>query len=89
MKSKGDHQQSLTRRRLLPILFGGFLIPYLGLGHESEKNENEPDESGEEYRTFLKADGTTVRVKVHSLKNARVIKKKVSNRSLLNWLHKN
>ena len=85
MKNKEERGKQITRRGLLPLLIGGFLLPYLGQGQGNIKEAREDDDV---YETFLKADGTVVRVKRKAARGARVIKKNVSNRSLLGWLKK-
>jgi len=88
MSAENSNEKPLTRRRLLPLLLGGMLLPFAGSGKELQVGENKAGEDADGYQTFLREDGTTVRVKVQSLKGARVIKKNVSNKSLLSWLRK-
>lgn len=85
MKSTKKNSRKLSRRGVLPILGSGLLLPLLGFGKSNSKNTLSSIEN-EEFQTLLKPDGTTVKVKVNTLKNAKVIKKDVSNKSLLNWL---
>ena len=56
-------------------------MPFAGL--KAKVKEENP-----EYKTFVKQDGTAVRVKISSLKKAKTIKKNISNKSLLKWLNK-
>ena len=42
----------------------------------------------DEFKTLLKPNGTTVKVKVSDLKNSKVIKKNISNNHFLSWLKK-
>lgn len=79
-KSKG-----MGRRQVLPILGGGLLLPFLPAKAQAAAG---PAPS-EEYQTLLKPDGTTVRVRVSSLKNSRVIRENLSNTELREWLDKN
>ena len=51
------------------------------------KNKNVID-NDEEYQTLLKPDGTSVKVKTSTLKNSKVVRKNISNNSLLKWLGK-
>jgi hypothetical protein len=88
MKNKEEKGKQITRRGLLPLLIGGFLLPYLGQGNTKAENIKEAREDDDVYETFLKADGTIVRVKRKAARGARVIKKNLSNRSLLGWLKK-
>jgi hypothetical protein len=86
MKNKSRKGSQMSRRRLLPILGSGLLIPFLGFS-KPISNENITTED-DEYQTLLKPDGTSVKVKVSVLKNSKVIKKNISNKSFLNWLNK-
>jgi len=70
----------------LPILGGSLLLPFLGFGDTVVEEVSNPED--EEYQTLLKPDGTTVKVKVKTIKKSKVVKKNVSNKSFLNWLGK-
>lgn len=70
------------------MLLGGFLIPYLGQGNTKSPSVKEAREDDDAYETFLKADGTVVRVKRKAARGAKVVKKNVSNKTLLSWLKK-
>ena len=83
MAKSPEEQKGVSRRKLLPLLGSTFLLPFLGY---SQKPQIERLEDEEAYEMLLKPDGTTVRVRKSSLKNAKVVKKKLSNTSLLNWL---
>lgn len=85
MSSKSNKGSKLSRRRILPILGGGLLLPFLGFSKTNQLNDLATD-SEDEYQTLLKPDGTTVRVKTSVLKKSKVVKKNVSNTSFLNWL---
>jgi len=86
MKQKSKHEEKLSRRHFFPLVGSSLLIPFLGFG------ENDLDDklhsSDDEFETLLKPDGTTVKVRVKTVKESKVIEKKVSNRSLLKWLNK-
>ncbi len=84
MKNKSRKGKQISRRGVLPILGSSLLIPFLGFGN-SKDDKNLTDEN-EEYQTLLKPDGTVVKVKVSTLKKSKIIKKNISNNSLLNWL---
>lgn len=86
MKDKSKNRHKISRRRILPILGGTFLLPFFGFNQESPSVADLPEE--EEYETLLKPDGTTVKVKVSALKSSKVVKKNISNTSLLGWLGK-
>ncbi|MCA0931528.1 hypothetical protein LCM02_03620 [Lutimonas saemankumensis] len=77
-------KNKFTRRSVIPILGSSFLLPFLGKAAvlESETVEDET------YEILIKPDGTPVKVKKSSLKNARVLKKKISNKGFMNWLGK-
>jgi len=80
-------ETTISRRGILPILGSGLLLPFLGFGKSTTQETTlQKGETGEEYQTLLKPDGTAVKVKVSTLKNAKIIKKNVSNQSLLSWL---
>ena len=80
-------ESKISRRSILPLLGSAILMPFLGAASPSDKSI-ESEEKDEEYQTLLKPDGTTVKVKVSTLKKSKVIKKNISNKSLLNWLGK-
>ncbi len=88
MKDNEEKGKQLTRRGLLPLLLGGFLIPYLGQGNTKSPAVKEVLEDDDTYETFLKSDGTVVRVKRKAARGAKVVKKNVSNKTLLSWLKK-
>jgi len=87
MKNKSGKGKQISRRGMLPIIGSSLLIPFLGFGN-SRKEELDVSKENEEYQTLLKPDGTTVKVKVSTLKKSIVVKKDISNNSLLNWLSK-
>ncbi|UCE94534.1 MAG: hypothetical protein JSV73_04470 [Flavobacteriaceae bacterium] len=77
-------KNKFTRRSVLPILGSSFLLPFLGKAEVLEAESIE-DES---YEILIKPDGTPVKVKKSSLKKAKVVKKKISNKGFMNWLGK-
>jgi len=85
MNSKSKKGKHISRRGMLPILGGSLLIPFLGMGNNNESDIYLSDDN-EEYQTLLKPDGTTVKVKVSTIKRSKVIEKNISNNSFLNWL---
>ena len=87
MLDKSKKGINISRRKILPILSSGLLIPFLGFGNTEVPEKKDLDDN-EEYQTLLKADGTTVKVKVSTLKRSKVVKKNISNKSFLNWLGK-
>ena len=84
MNPQSKKGTSISRRKIFPLLGGSLLLPLLGFGNKNFDSLNSSDE--EEYQTVLKPDGTSVKIKVSSLNNAKIIKKNISNKSLLNWL---
>ena len=85
MSKKSENPKGIDRRKFLPILGSGLLLPLLPA---SARTPEPPAPLDEEYRTLLRPDGTAVRVKVSSLKKSKVVKKKISNTELLTWLDK-
>jgi hypothetical protein len=85
MDFKSDNKKSISRRRMLPILGSVLFLPFLGFGNSKKKNIS-PTSTDEEYQTLLKPDGTAVKVNISVIKNSKVIKKNVSNKSFLEWL---
>ncbi len=83
MKDDSKNPKGIDRRKFLPILGSGLLLPLL----PAEAAESEKEDSSA-YKTLLKPDGTAVRVKISSLKKSSVVKKKISNAELLSWLDK-
>ncbi|NNK72685.1 MAG: hypothetical protein HKO94_05790 [Flavobacteriaceae bacterium] len=86
MTRKTTTESRLSRRRILPILGSTLLIPFLGLASNDSKEIT--TDSNEEYEILLRADGKAVKVKKSSIKSAKVVKKGLSNSSLLKWLGK-
>ena len=86
MKSNTRKGKKLSRRGILPILGSTLLIPFLGFGKLEEDEITISEAENEEYKTLLKPDGTTVKVKVSTLNNSKIIKQNISNKSFLNWL---
>lgn len=86
MKDKTNKGKQISRRNFLPILGSGFLIPFLGFGNSSIEDTMISHE--EEYKTLLKPDGTTVKVKISVLNKSKIIRKNISNKSFFNWLGK-
>ena len=83
MKSKPEKNIKIRRRRILPILGSGLFLSLLPFKvYASEKKEDT------EYKTLLKADGTAVRVKSTGLKKSNIVRKKINNKELLDWLKK-
>ena len=87
MEDSSKKENQISRRGILPILGSVLLIPFLGLANPINNEIVKTDED-ENYQTLLKADGTTVKVKMSVLKKAKVVKKTLSNKSFLNWLQK-
>jgi hypothetical protein len=84
MNPQSKKGPSISRRKIFPLLGGSLLLPLLGFGNKNFDSLN--SSNVEEYQTVLKPDGTSVKIKVSSLNKAKIIKKNISNKSLLNWL---
>lgn len=84
MDTENRKATSLSRRKILPILGSGFLLPLFGFANSKETLGS--DKTNEAFKTLLKPDGTAVRVKISTLEKSKVIKKNVSNKSMLKWL---
>ncbi len=87
MQNKSSKENKISRRSVLPIIGSSLLIPFLGFANSKNENIDMPEDN-EEYQTLLKPDGTAVKVKVSTLNKAKIVKKKMSNKSFLNWLGK-
>jgi hypothetical protein len=86
MKDQARKGKQISRRGMIPILGSTLLIPLLGFGNTN--NDETEVSKDEEYKTLLRADGTTVKVRTSTLKKSKVVKENVSNKSLLKWLGK-
>jgi hypothetical protein len=86
MKDQARKGKQISRRGMIPILGSTLLIPLLGFGNTN--NDETEVSKDEEYKTLLRADGTTVKVRTSILKKSKVVKENVSNKSLLKWLGK-
>jgi len=83
MKVNSEKKERFSRRQAIPFIGLSLLIPFFGFSNSKDKIAvNDEDK----FQTLLKADGTTVQVKESSLKNAKILKKNISNNSFLNWL---
>ncbi len=82
-----NSKKKLSRRRLIPLLAGSLILPFWGIGKSSSVKKNSKEAPQEEdFQTLLKPDGTAVKVPRKTVEKARVVKKHVSNKSLLSWL---
>jgi len=86
MKQQTNKQTKISRRGILPLLGSVLLLPFLGFGKSAEITTPNLEDKNEAYQTLLKPDGSTVRVKVSTLQKSKIVKKNISNKSLLNWL---
>jgi hypothetical protein len=86
MTDKSKNENRISRRGMFSLLGITLLIPVLGFGNTD--TDEIIDATDDEYQTLLKPDGTTVKVKVSTLKKSKVVKKNVSNKSFLSWLGK-
>lgn len=81
MKDKSIKDTQISRRGVLPLLGGALLLPFLGYASTN-------DDDDDAYQTLIKPDGTPVRVKTNTIKSSKIVKEKISNKSLFNWLKK-
>jgi len=81
---KNNQEKDITRRKFLPFLGGGLLLPFLGSTKTVDKII---DVEGDQ--TLLTKDGKVVKVKASILTKSEIVEKQLSNKSLLNWLKKN
>lgn len=86
MNNKTREGKKISRRGILPIVGSMLFVPFLGFSKSTKNDITSTEEAEEEYQTLLKPDGTAVKVKVSTLNKSKVLKKNVSNKSLLNWL---
>lgn len=84
MKDKTNKESAITRRQFLPLLGNSILFPIIGNENLLENSSKTIED--EEYHTVLKSDGTTAKIKISTLKNAKIIENNISNKSFLNWL---
>ena len=80
-------KKKISRRKLLPLLAGSLALPFWGIGNNPSKQQNfEAAAHDGDFQTLLKPDGTIVKVPRNTVENARIVKKNISNKSLLGWL---
>ena len=70
-----------SRRRFVGA---SLLLPFLSAAQNTPTIPNK--EEDDEYTTMLTAKGGVVRVRKSALKNAKIVKMNMSNKSLLDWL---
>ena len=83
MKVNSEKKEAFSRRQAIPFIGLSLLIPFFGF---SNFKDNKTIKQKDKFQTLLKSDGTIVQVKESSLKNAKILKKNISNNSFLNWL---
>jgi hypothetical protein len=83
MGNKKD-QKSISRRGFIPLLGASMFMPFFSKAAPLKTHSN-PQED-EEFATLLTPDGEVVKVKRTALKKVKVLKKNMSNQSLLSWL---
>lgn len=87
MKNKSTEAHKISRRRTFNLLGSALLVPFIGLRSSYAmpvESEDNPDDS----QTLLKSDGSIVKVKINTLKKSKVLKKELSNKTLLSWLNR-
>jgi hypothetical protein len=72
---------AFSRRKFLGV---SLALPFLPVTKPMAAVDNQRQE--DEFVTMLTAEGKAVKVRKEALKGAKVIKKKMSNQSLLSWL---
>jgi hypothetical protein len=85
MGNSKDHK-TISRRGFIPLVGAGLFMPFFSKS-ESLKKHKDPKEDNE-FTTLLTPDGKVVKVKRSALKKVKVLKKNMSNKSLLTWLKK-
>lgn len=75
----------ISRRKFLPFLGGGILLPFIGSTKDVEAIIEPADKS---FKTMLTKDGKLVKVRTNTVNASKVVDKKMSNKSLLGWLKK-
>ncbi len=75
-----NNKNKISRRKFLPLLGGTVLLPLFGF----KKIDKEPKSVNK--KVLLKSDGTPVLIDEDVLRNAKIVSKKISNKSLLGWL---
>ncbi len=86
MENNTKSKSEITRRKFLPFLSLGFLLPYVGLAKTTKSLIKDEEQS---YQTLLTKDGKAVKVKKTAIEKSKVIDSELSNKSLLKWLSKN
>lgn len=87
MTDKSRKENQISRRRILPLFGSIMLLPLLGASQQNRSAFLNSDEN-ENYQTFLKSDGTIVKVKESAVKKSKIVSRRFSNSSLLKWLNK-
>jgi hypothetical protein len=86
MKKDDKNKTEITRRKILPLIGGGLLLPFFGSAKTVEKLVSDDDG---EYQILLTKEGKAVKVRTTAVKDSKIVDKQLSNTSLLNWLKKN
>ena len=84
MKELSKKKEPISRRHVIPIIGSSLLIPFFGFGNSKESKTTAT--GTEEYQKLLKPDGTMVKVKVSAVKQSKILKKNLSNKTFFNWL---
>jgi len=82
MRNKKD-DKSISRRGFIPLVSAGLFMPFFS---QAKPTGNLNAKEDDEFATLLTPDGEVVKVKRTALKKVKVLKKNMSNKSLLNWL---
>ncbi|QBA64543.1 hypothetical protein [Muriicola soli] len=77
----------ISRRGLWPFLAASLVFPMFARSNSKRSVRSEDHNvDAKEYETLLKPDGTVVKVRRSTLSSSRIVKKNVTNKSLLSWL---
>lgn len=83
MKRGEERSSGYTRRGVLPFIAGLLVFPFAA---KSWVPSRFPEQKDDVSHKLLTSDGKLVKVSSEALKNANVIRKNVSNKTLWNWL---
>ena len=78
-----DKSIPFSRRKFLGL---SLTLPFLPVAKPLANTTVDKQSKDDEFVTMLTSEGKAVKVRRDAIKNAKVIEKKMSNQSLLNWL---
>jgi len=83
MKQRKEKKPEYKRRGMLPFIASLLVFPFVA---KSQVPQGFPGEANDVSHQLLTSDGKLVKISSETLKNAKVIRKNVSNKTLWNWL---